>query len=222
VRFAYPESLDARKDTGFIGPPNAYEPGQKPIPVKPVPIKLGDLGTADQIHAWFSTPATRATKIVAVLQATRAGVAPAALTSRRTGDALELSFADGAKVVVRLQGDGSVTAGGLTFRGAAAASVGDTTLLVNGDELERDGRRLVASRSPVTALFAPRSITWSSLDDTSLDVGISDVTELRDERGRVVDPRIWSAGRDRFTVKSEPGPHTLRASFPTSTTASNP
>ncbi|MGH8019091.1 MAG: heparinase II/III domain-containing protein [Opitutaceae bacterium] len=144
------------------------------------------------------------------------GAPPAPFTSRRTRNqnALELNFAGGAKAVVRLDDEREITSGDLTFHAAAAASIdATTTLLLDGDRLQRGGRTLVESSMPVTAVIEAGTIALSSRDDATVELGLARVTQLRDERGRLLGPEYWSATPDSVQVKCEPGTQILRAGF---------
>lgn len=199
VRFHAPNSLRAQVQTEFIGPPNVYAAGETPTPLIPQPQRLSDQETANQVRACFSAPAGEATRFVATLQPTRAGVEAKRIRSRRLDQVLELSFADGATVWVALTDDVVSLPDGLHFRGAALARVGEAFLLVHGDRLSDQGRVLLEASHRVTATLDQTGAGFSCTDDVEITVrapGVSAVRYLGDLRHRSEGRQILPATND--------------------------
>lgn len=202
VRLLTPTGLTAHSRREFIGPPNVYAEGETPVAVRPQ--GRGDQWL-DQTHAWFATPPVERTTIVATLQATRQGEAPAALQSERQGDVLVLHGANGDRVWIRLSESGLVQAGDVSFDGAAVARRGDTWLLVQGTKLSVGGTNLVESAQPVTVETAPGQAMVSCGDDAEVTLHQPGVTRVRDRAEHEFDRNRWRVAGEQLVLRLEPG-----------------
>ncbi|MFD0669953.1 DUF4962 domain-containing protein [Cohnella sp. GCM10027633] len=179
-----------------------------------------------QVHAAFVTPNTASVVLVSTLAPYRLGGDIPKVEEEEAEGVLKLTFDGGASAYVRtsdagLSGDNRFD--GIRFVGAAAATKGDSFLLVSGTLLEKDGVILARSDVPSTIALGDGMLSLSAQSDANVVLDAPRPVLLYDsDSGKAIQPGgraeenmsdrgvHWTQSEGRLTIRTERGQRSFR------------
>jgi len=179
--------------------------GPELIHLKPV---SGDPPVSQRV--WFETPKTNATRIVATMGVRTTVENPTYVKSEQQNGAMLLTFEDGTRAYISLEGN-PIDYKGIKTDADAVVIKGESIMMVDGTYLERRGEKIISSDKKVSVTLGKREIGVSAMEDAEITVKTGTISGLKSQLGIVEEEKqstrgfYWECNEGITNIKVYPG-----------------
>lgn len=174
ARIHWPRNMEANFSRDFAGPDG----------VALYPVYEGHARWPVQKRIWFRTEETERTRILTTLDIHQTGTQPRSFPAEYREDCVLLRLGEMTLAVNHKGIEGVMDAGVFSFAGTAALVGEDLAVLIDGTVLTVEGKRLLASETPVSVALGGGELSISTIgQDGQVEVYLPEAAEIRNRDG---------------------------------------